>query len=279
MAQQQQEQTQEKTEDNKAQGLVSEAKSEPKKEVAQQEDIAHKYPDEPTEKTSTVKTEEKKDAEFERPEWLPEKFWNKDDGIDVKSLSSSYQSLEKKLGSQNKAPKEYDVSLLKDIPEEDPLKKQYIKWADDNKIRQEAFNELAGSFLEMNKSAQEQDTINIETERKKLGPNADQLINGSVEWAQSLVKKGVWGNDDFEEYKVFAGTAEGLNALNKLRRYYEGPIIPTAPPDVEGMPSEEELQSMVADPKYKTDPGFRKKVENLFDQRYPGTATSTGEII
>ena len=90
---------------------------------------------------------------------------------------------------------------------------------------------------------------------------------------------GNWGNDDFEEYKVFAGTAEGLNALNKLRRYYEGPIIPTAPPDVEGMPSEEELQAMVADPKYKTDPGFRKKVENLFDQRYPGTATSTGEII
>jgi hypothetical protein len=45
------------------------------------------------------------------------------------------------------------------------------------------------------------------------------------------------------------------------------------------MPSEEELQAMVADPKYKTDPGFRKKVENLFDQRYPGTATSTGEII
>ena len=92
MAEQQQEQTQEKTEDNKAQGLVSEANSEPEKEVAQQEDIAHKYPDEPTEKTSTVKTEEKKDAEFERPEWLPEKFWNKADGIDVKSLSSSYQS-------------------------------------------------------------------------------------------------------------------------------------------------------------------------------------------
>ena len=35
---------------------------------------------------------------------------------------------------------------------------------------------------------------------------------------------------------------------------------------------------MVADPKYKTDPAFRRKVEEHFAKAYPGVATSTGEI-
>ena len=257
--------------------LVSDAKIEEEKEEVQ-EDIPHKESDEPAEPEIKAESKEEEKA-LDQPGWLPDKFWDKKEGMDVESLSKSYQSLEKKLGSQNKAPKEYDLSALKGIPEDDVLRQKYVEWADNNKITQEGFNELAEAFIEMTNTQMEEDQLNMDTEREKLGPNADTLINGSIDWAKNLVSKGVWGGDDFEEYKIMAGTANGLKALNKIRKYYEGPIIPTSTPDVEGMPSKEELYSMVSDPKYKTDVSFRKKVEDLFGKMYPGKATDTGEII
>jgi len=86
-----------------------------------------------------------------------------------------------------------------------------------------------------------------------------------VDWARGLVSKGVWGQEDFEEFKVMGGTAKGLRALMKIREAYEGRVpIESAP--MEGAPSKEELYQMVGDPKYKTDAAFRQKVERLFQQ-------------
>ena len=80
-----------------------------------------------------------------------------------------------------------------------------------------------------------------------------------------------------EEFKVFAATANGINTINKLRKYYGEQTIPTAPVDVDGMPSNDELYDLVADPKYKTDPAFRRKVEQQFARAFPGKV-DTGEI-
>ena len=74
--------------------------------------------------------------------------------------------------------------------------------------------------------------------------------------------------DDFEEFKYMGGTAKGLKALMKLRESYEGSRIPTQSVPVEGQPSKEELYQMVADPKYKTDPAYRQKVERMFNTTF-----------
>jgi len=51
----------------------------------------------------------------------------------------------------------------------------------------------------------------------------------------------------------------------KVREAYEGRIpIESAP--IDGAPSKDELYQMVADPKYKSDPAYRQKVERLFHQ-------------
>jgi hypothetical protein len=100
-----------------------------------------------------------------------------------------------------------------------------------------------------------------------LGPNADALINGMVNWARGLVSKGVWSSEDFEEFKMMGGTARGLKALSKVREAYEG-RIPTQVQPTEGQLTDLELQAMVGDPKYDTDPSYRAKVERLFHQRY-----------
>ena len=86
-----------------------------------------------------------------------------------------------------------------------------------------------------------------------------------VGWARGLVQKGVWGADDFEEFKVMGGTAKGMRALMKMREAYEG-RIPLEVAPTEGAPSKDELYQMVADPRYKSDPAFRQKVERAFAQ-------------
>jgi hypothetical protein len=50
----------------------------------------------------------------------------------------------------------------------------------------------------------------------------------------------------------------------KIRETYEGMKIPLQSAPVEGSASKDELYAMVADPKYKTDPGYRSKVERMF---------------
>jgi hypothetical protein len=109
--------------------------------------------------------------------------------------------------------------------------------------------------------------INVEQEKQMLGPNAEARIQGMVKWGANLVQKGVWSSDDFEEFKVMGGTAKGIAALEKLRASYEG-RIPTETTPVDGVPSKEELQQLVADPKYQTDPSYRAKVERAFQQVY-----------
>ncbi len=109
--------------------------------------------------------------------------------------------------------------------------------------------------------------VNLAEEKKALGPNADARINGMVKWASGLVNKGIWGKDDFEEFKYMGGTAKGIAALEKLRASYEG-RVPLESAPVEGALSKEELYAMVGDPKYQTDPGFRKKVERMFEANF-----------
>ena len=73
---------------------------------------------------------------------------------------------------------------------------------------------------------------------------------------------------DYQELEVLGGTAEGQRVMQKLRGLINGKQeIPTVslPGD---MPDKTELQAMVADPKYQTDPVYRKKVERAFEQAY-----------
>ena len=134
-------------------------------------------------------------------------------------------------------------------------------------VSQAALDTLVGKVVEMGFEANQTSSVNLAEEKKALGPNADARINGMVKWASGLVNKGIWGKEDFEEFKYMGGTAKGIAALEKLRGAYEG-RVPTDSAPVQGALSKEELYAMVGDPKYQTDPGFRKKVERMFEANF-----------
>lgn len=204
-----------------------------------------------------------------KPDYLPDNFWDNDKGeANYEAMAKSWGDLRKMVSQgKHKAPEggKYDISALKtqDL-ESDPIAKTYVSWAQKWGISQAAFDEMASQFYEQ-AQAMAPAPIDPSTEMKQLGPNGQAVVNGMVDWARGLVNKGVWGPDDFEEFKVMGGTAKGLRALMKMREAYEG-RVPVESMPVEGAPSKEELYQMVNDPKYKTDAGYRQKVEKMFQQ-------------
>ncbi len=212
------------------------------------------------------------DEPLERPDWWPENFWKKDNSEpDLEGIAKSWMDLRKQISQGKHKPPEdgkYDTAVFGDIPEDDPVRSHVLGWAKEYGISQAAFDKLVGDVVAMGGDQQVQMQRTIAEEKAALGPNADVIINGMTDWARGLVRKGIWGKDDFEEFKVMGGTAKGILALSKLRETYEGTRIPKESVPIEGAPSKDELYAMVGDPKYQTDPAYRAKVEKLFLQNF-----------
>jgi hypothetical protein len=210
---------------------------------------------------------------IERPDFWPEKFWNKDKAEpDLEGISKSYSELEKQFRSgKHKAPEggKYDLDAAS-LKADDPVAKAYVDWASRYGISQQAFEDLAKQITGMGAEQVQQAQLSSRREREALGPNADAIIGNMTAWARGMVQKGIWSADDFEEYKVWGGTAQGMKALMKLRETYEGrvPVDTIKNTGGEGSVSKEDLEQMVADPKYKSDPAYRAKVERLFEKMY-----------
>lgn len=211
------------------------------------------------------------DSPLERPDWWPENFWKKDDAEpDLEAIAKSWTDLRKQISQgKHKAPEDgnYDFSAFGETPDDDPVKGHVANWAKEYGVSQLALDALVKPIVEMGGAQVEQVKFDAAAEKKALGPNADTIIKGMTEWGAGLVNKGIWGKDDFEEFKVMGGTANGIKALMKLRESYEG-RIPTQSAPVDGAPSKDELFAMVGDPKYKTDPAYRQKVERMFNQTF-----------
>lgn len=210
---------------------------------------------------------------IERPEWLPEKFFDPKKGAKYEDLAKSYGELEKQFrAGRHKAPEDgnYDIKLFaeKGIKEDDPVVGTYREWAKEHGISQKAFDDLAGKILGMAGENAQQQQISIEEERKALGPNADAIIKGMADWGRGMVRKGVWSQEDYDEFRVFAGTANGLRAAMKLREAYEGRIPDFRSTPVENQMTKEELEAMVGDPRYQSEPAYRQKVERMFEQYF-----------
>jgi hypothetical protein len=214
-------------------------------------------------------------AKVERPAYVPEKFWDKDKGeLLTEAAMKAYGDLEKKFkDGRHKPPTDgkYDLAAFNGKqPEDDPLMQVYVEWAGRHGLSQAAFDELAQKVVAMGNDATAQLQLSRKAEMEKLGERAPQIIDGMVDWARGLLRSGAWSVEDFEEFKIWGGTAAGLRALMKVREVYEGrvPLAETLPKG-EGAVSRDELRDMIGDPRYKTNEGgFRDKVTRLYNQHY-----------
>lgn len=146
---------------------------------------------------------------------------------------------------------------------------EFTQWAKDNNISQSAFEKITNTYIGMNEQEQQAEEDFIKDEKQKLGNNADAIIDNTIQWGKSLVSKGVLTDDDYTELENWGGTAEGIRLLGKFRQMMGEKEITTTP--VEGVQlDKEELQALVADPRYGNDMRYTRDVERKFQERFPG---------
>jgi hypothetical protein len=207
------------------------------------------------------------DEPLERPDYWPENFWKKDSNEpDLEGIAKSWRDLRAKIsrgGHNVPADGKYDLKAFGEGADQNPMAQKLAGWAKENGVSQAQFDDLAE---QMNQTAREiagNDVIDPNVELQRLGPNGKALVQGMADWGRGMVKKGIFSNEDWEEFKIANGTAAGLRMMMKLRESYEG-RVPIQSMPVENAPSKEELYAMVGDPRYKTDAAYRQKVERLF---------------
>ena len=265
------------TEETKPSSLVEEARQAiPKEEIApeDQDPIPHLTSDKPEEdKLGEEQAADDKD-EYVKPEYFPDKFWDEKEGPDIEALVKSYNELQKKFSQGgHKAPKDYNVEFLEkesiDI-KNDPLVKGYTDWAKKYGITQDAYEDLAKTFMESNADFVQRSQANIVEEKKLLGNKAEERIGSVMKFGDTLKSRGVLSDQELAEFDNMAGTALGIKVIEKIRSYYgEQPIAPVRDTEVLGM-SKDEIRAMVGDPKYGKDQAFTLKVEKLFEKAFPG---------
>lgn len=245
------------------QGLMANTEVEETQEEIKDEGMATANPED------IVEGEDLEGVEYERPDEFPTKFWDEKEGPDIENLVKSYNNLEKKLSEgRPKAPDEYDVSALENIDPEDPLLVDYTAWAKENGVPQEAFIDLAKKFVDMGYQSEQEAKVDMEKERALLGENANEIIQSNIRWGKGLVSKGVFTEEDYAELEVLGGTANGTRVIQKLRQMQgekDIPIVAIAGNQMD----KEELFARVADPRYQSDPAFRRQTEKMFEENVP----------
>ena len=214
------------------------------------------------------RVEDEKPAKEERPAWLDEKFAKPED------LAKSYDELQKKFSQgKHKAPDEYSTDVLTEAGYEldDPVVDTYLGWAKKYNVNQEAFDELAGAITQMsgeNVAAAEAD---YQAEFDKLGPNAREIIQSNVDWADGQLRKGLLSKPQREKFNEIFADAESQIILQTLRTWSGDlskiPLAPVAEDQLSDADFDVEMGSRIADPRYQSDPAFRLKVEKEYIRR------------
>lgn len=249
-------------------GLMAATALEEEKAVEEGETIEHRadaeVEDQPTEEET-----------LERPEWFPEKFWDEKEGPDLENIVKSYEELQKKFSQgQHKAPKEYNTEVLTEAGYEasDPLVSTYLDWAQKYGVNQAAFDELAKNITAMAGEDMAALQLDIETERKALGPNADAILASNTKWADSLQTKGLISKEERKELSIWGGSAIGQRLMQKVRSMTGDmskiPVAEVADAGVSEEDFKRSMQSKIADPRYGNDPAFTRSVEKEYEQRY-----------
>jgi len=192
--------------------------------------------------------------EGERPEWLPEKFKTPED------LAKSYKELERKLGQpRNPVPEKYELKLGEDLAE---LGEDDIAFFKEQKLSNDQAQAVLNYAIEQLAPELQKMSVEVETTRLASSWNMEA---GSEAFKERLGKLNQWAGKNLPEEAVTSlrSSAQGVQALWSMMQAGIAAGAPGTGAPTSGK-SKAELQSMVNDPRYWTDQGFREQVEAEF---------------
>lgn len=201
-------------------------------------------------------------APAERPDYIEEQFWNDEHGeVDLEKLAKSYKELRVKMSAgKHKAPEDgqYTLDEVPEIPEDDELLGEFLDIARDEGLSQEQVDKILRVYVDTQAIAQ----INMEEEKAKLGRNADRIIESMDGWLTRFGQSGVLSDNELDAVANAATNADFINAMNKIRKSYSEPDIPSVEASMEVQPTTmDEIQSLMSDPRYGVDMHYTNQVE------------------
>jgi hypothetical protein len=233
----------------------------------------------------------------ERPEYVPEKFWNAETGeIRMEDAFKSYAEIETngrirrdKLraevaaeieldrmasrpddvnGYELKVPdaiaEHFEEGMEFQFDESDPLLGFWKETAFELGMDQEGFEKGVSAYIQAQLSAMP----DLEAEIGKLGENGKDRIEHVENWAKTALS-----NDAYEAIRNFAVTAENITALEEVMRLANEPAFMPPGGDVPDALNLATLQQMQMDKRYHDpahyDPVFVEKVNQGFARLYP----------
>lgn len=205
----------------------------------------------------------------ERPEWMPEQFWDSENGPDLETMAKSYQELRAKMSAgKHKAPKDgkYDISSLKDhgVAEDDALLSEFSGFAKENGLSQDQFDQLTQMYMQHMGDMFDQVETSKEAEIAKLGRNGEKVINSLNQWLTKLGNSGALSAEEVDSIASKADNANFIMALNKIRQSYGEQPIPDVTVQEGAGSTRADLDAMVADPRYGKDMAYTQSVERKF---------------
>ena len=241
-----------------------------------------------TETQEPVQATENTETSVDRPEYVPEKFWDTDrNEIKVEELSASYNSLEKKLGmrtdelskqirtdieqeAKTAVPEKYEI-VMPEIPkeinvevnEEQELLKEWSSICRENNLSQEVFNRGVNAFVNNEIAG----LPNLNAEMEILGDNAKSRLEAAELWTKKYLS-----NEAYDTMSKLASTADGVKAIEEIMNITKSKPLPNANTVVDAELDETDLRSMMNDPRYydpsKRDEAYYNKVTKLCEKKY-----------
>lgn len=165
----------------------------------------------------------------ERPEHIPEKFWNAETGEPrLEEAFKSYTHLEQKMSGKSKAPEAYelgfsedfDAEMIEGIDSEDPLIKSMMEIAKENDLGQEGFNKFLNAFIGSEIEDMKAFQAEREAEMNALGENKDQRIKDIKLWLDATLDK-----ETATGLKASMTTASAVEGLEKLKEATRAPSL------------------------------------------------------
>jgi hypothetical protein len=238
--------------------------------------------------TAPIATEAQGQTVSDKPEFVQDKFWDVDrKEVNLENLASSYNALEKKLGSRTedlskqvrqdleqerlgKTPEEYKVNVPElpenvDVSVSDDM--EIVQWWKDtakkNGLSQEQFDEGVNAFV-TNAMATLPD-VNVEME--KLGDSSKERVEAAELWSKKNLSP-----EAYSTFSSIASTADGVKAIEEIMKMTKDSPMPTTPTQVSVTPDLGDLKSMMNDPRYydqsKRDDSYIKRVTELYEKAY-----------
>ena len=168
--------------------------------------------------TADATTDATEQADGERPTWLPEKFKTPED------FAKSYSELEKKIGTQPKAPDEYDYGFVKEMGLEmsEAQQKEANEVFRSYGLTQEQMKGMMALYSDsVQQLQQSMQGVQVDTAREQQqikdvwANNYEQRIEATRNFAKNLNKDTLAA--------PLASTAEGLQILYDAMQYRNGP--------------------------------------------------------